>query len=258
MLISIITINFNNKAGLESTIKSVQNQTAANYEHIIIDGASTDGSKELILQHRSSFSYWVSEPDSGIYNAMNKGIKAAKGEYVLFLNSGDHFFNDTVLKKYSKHIVDKDIVYFNLNVIDEKETFIKKYPKTLSFSYFAKDTLPHPATFIKKEAFEKTNLYYEGFKIVSDWKFFIDAICKHNLSYIQIDKTLSTFYFDGISSILQNKAVRLKERNEVLEKEYSVYLQDINDVLLYKSQLDNLRKSRIIKLLVKFGFLNKF
>ncbi|OEK08842.1 hypothetical protein A8C32_00775 [Flavivirga aquatica] len=257
--LSIITINYNNKAGLELTVKSVQNQQSSNYEHIIIDGGSTDGSKDVILENKHSFSYWVSEPDSGIYNAMNKGIKVAKGTYLLFLNSGDHFYKDNVLKQYSKYIIDKDIIYFNLNVVDSKEAYIKTYPNVLSFSYFTKDTLPHPATFINKEVFKKTSLYYEQFKIVSDWKFFIDAICKYNASYIQIDETLSTFYFDGgISSNPANKKIRQSERKQVLENEYRSYFQDVKDVLFYKSIVDNLRKSRIIKLLVRLGFLHKF
>ncbi len=99
MLLSIITINYNDKFGLERTIKSVQEQTFTNFEHIIIDGGSTDGSKEVIEANKNSFSYWVSEPDKGIYNAMNKGIKEAKGEYLFFLNSGDHLNGQNALDK---------------------------------------------------------------------------------------------------------------------------------------------------------------
>ena len=90
LLISIITINYNNKSGLSRTIESVINQTYSNIQYIIIDGASTDGSKKIIKKYEHHISYWISEPDSGIYNAMNKGVDKAVGDYLLFLNSGDY------------------------------------------------------------------------------------------------------------------------------------------------------------------------
>ena len=93
MKLSIITINYNNREGLKRTIESVVNQTFTDFEWILIDGGSTDGSKELIEQYSNRFSYWVSEPDNGIYNAMNKGLRAAKGDYLQFLNSGDRLYN---------------------------------------------------------------------------------------------------------------------------------------------------------------------
>jgi hypothetical protein len=143
-------------------------------------------------------------------------------------------------------------------VVENQKTFIKTYPETLSFSYFVEDTLPHPATFIKKEAFTKTNFYNEDFKIVSDWKFFMDAICKFNLSYKYIKKTLSTFYIGGMSSNPENRIVKHHEKETVLRKDYQAYTQDLDDVIVFRNTLNTLRSSRIIKLLVKFGFLNKF
>ena len=92
-LISIITINFNDKIGLQRTFDSVFAQDFNDFEYIVIDGGSNDGSKELIEENTDKISYWISEPDKGIYNAMNKGIKVANGEYLLFLNSGDKFYN---------------------------------------------------------------------------------------------------------------------------------------------------------------------
>ena len=98
MKLSIITVNLNNRDGLQKTIDSVICQTFRDFEWIVIDGGSTDGSKELIEQYADHFAYWVSEPDKGIYNAMNKGIKVAKGEYLQFLNSGDSLWNETTLQ----------------------------------------------------------------------------------------------------------------------------------------------------------------
>lgn len=241
-----------------TTLESVKNQLYQNFEYLIIDGGSTDGSLKLIEENSSSIDYWESESDKGVYQAMNKGIRKATGEYLLFLNSGDHFYSDTVLQQNHNFLKEKDIIYFNLQVIEGNKSYIKKYPDILSFSYFVTDTLPHPATFIKKEAFLKTEFYKEDFKIVSDWKFFIDAICKYNLSYKKIKNTLSTFYLGGMSSYPENVKVIFDEKQEVLNSIYPAYLQDLEEVIANKNIVNTLRESRIINLLVKLRFLNKF
>ena len=255
---SIITVNYNNLEGLKKTVESVKNQTYKEFEYLVIDGGSTDGSANYLKQNNIFFDYWISEPDSGVYQAMNKGIGKATGEYLLFLNSGDHFYNDEVLEKNHQEIKDSDIIYFDLQVIEGDKQFIKTYPNTLSFSYFVEDTLPHPATFIKKEAFVKTNLYKEDFKIVSDWKFFIDAICKYNLSYKRIAQPLSTFYIGGLSSNPENQIIKFNEKEDVIKGDYLLYTKDIDNIIGYRKTLSNLRSSKIISLLVKLGFLNKF
>lgn len=256
--ISIITINYNNLEGLKRTVESVMNQTWQEFEYIVIDGGSTDGSAAYIESQSEHLDYWVSEPDEGIYNAMNKGIAKAAGEYLLFLNSGDELFSCVVLEQNNKFLTLHDIVYFNLNVADDKITFIKKYPDQLPFSYFVKDTLPHPATFIKKTIFEKIGLYDENLKIVSDWKFFIESICKFNYSYFRIDETLSTFYLDGLSSDFKNKDAIYEERKKVLKSNFQAFLQDSDELVELKTIISNLRKSKKIKILVKLGLLNKF
>ena len=107
--LSVITINYNNKNGLIKTINSVINQTYKDFEFIIIDGGSTDGSLEVIQEYSGQINYWVSEPDNGIYHAMNKGIVMAKGEYCNFMNSGDCFFDEQVLKNAFSHNLSVDI-----------------------------------------------------------------------------------------------------------------------------------------------------
>lgn len=256
--ISIITVNYNNLIGLQKTVESVRSQTWQEFEHIIIDGCSTDGSTIYLEQNTNLFTYWVSEQDKGVYHAMNKGIAKATGTYLLFLNSGDHFFSTKSLEKHSQEINDKDIIYFNLQVVERNKLFIKEYPEILSFSYFVQDTLPHPATFIAKTAFEKTNVYNEDFKILSDWKFFLDGICKYNLTYKKINSTLSTFYIGGMSSNPENREIKQQEKQQVLQQDYAVFVKDIEDVLLYKDIVTTFKKSRIITILVQLGFLNKF
>lgn len=256
--ISIITINYNNLEGLKSTVESVVNQTWQEVEYIVIDGGSTDGSAEYIESQNKHFDYWVSEPDTGIYNAMNKGIAKATGEYLLFLNSGDHLYDDTVLEKNHQFLIKKDLVYFDLNIVDGATSYVRKYPSKLLFSYLIYDTLPHPATFIRLTLFDKLGRYDENFKIVSDWKFFIQSICIKNASYIRIDNVLSTFYLDGFSSDIKNQNLIAKEKKEVLDSSFSAYLEDIQELNKQKAIADSLKKSKKIQLLVKLGMLNKF
>ena len=256
--LSIITINFNNSVGLRKTLKSVFEQSWQDFEQIIIDGGSTDGSAALIRENQDKFSYSVSEPDRGVYHAMNKGIAAAKGEYLLFLNSGDHFYSSNVLKKNHHFIATYDLVYFNMFISGENKKFVKEYPATVSFAYFLKDNLPHPSIFIKKNLFEKVGFFDDSLKIVADWKFFLDSVCRYNASYLHVDETLTTFYFDGISSLPENKGIIDLEKNQVLKSNYAAYMQDLEDVLKNMTIIHTLRRSRIIKVLVKLGFLNKF
>ena len=112
--LTIITINYNNLEGLKRTVESVLNQTWQEFEYIVIDGGSNDGSAEYIESQSEHIDYWVSEPDKGIYNAMNKGIAKARGEYLLFLNSGDHLYSAKVLEENYGKIADFDLIYFNL------------------------------------------------------------------------------------------------------------------------------------------------
>ncbi|WP_427875220.1 glycosyltransferase family 2 protein [Flavobacterium sp. MMS24-S5] len=256
--ISIITINYNNLDGLKRTVESVVNQTWKDFEYIVIDGGSLDNSVAYLESQTKHIDYWVSEPDKGIYNAMNKGIAKAKGDYLIFLNSGDHFFDDNILAENNKFLKEKDIIYFNLQVVDKNEKFIKTYPEELPFSYFVKDTLPHPAAFIKAALFSTVGLYDENLRIVSDWKFFIESVCKFNCSYERINQTLSTFYLDGLSSYLDNKAFIAEEKKNVLNSEFSAFIDDSIDLFESKAVLKNLRKSKKIKLLIKLGLLKRF
>ena len=220
--LSIITINYNNLAGLKKTVESVVNQTYQEFEYIVIDGGSTDGSKEFIESQRNKIDYWVSEPDNGIYNAMNKGILNASGEYLLFLNSGDHLFDNKVINANIQYILKYDLIYFDLQMISAASTKIASYPERLRFSDLYFGSLPHPATFIKKTLFEKVGFYDENLNIVSDWKFFILALFKYDSTYVKINATLATFYADGISSNNDN----LLERNQVLNDCFQEYVLD--------------------------------
>lgn len=235
---SIITINYNNLKGLKKTIESVINQTWKEFEYVVIDGGSTDGSAEYLVTQTENIDYWISEKDLGIYNAMNKGVKIATGEYLLFLNSGDHFFNNKILEQNHEHVTLDDLIYFNLEMIAEGSSEIINYPKELRFYDLYFSTLPHPATFIKKELFCTTGLYDENLKIVSDWKFFILALFRDNCSYNKINETFSTFYLDGLSS----REDCSEERNEVLKEYFRGFILDYEELQINRNELKKIKK----------------
>jgi len=232
--LSIITINFNNAEGLQKTMESVFRQTSADFEYIVIDGGSTDGSREVIQRFEkvepateernvksrpfNPLTYWVSEQDNGIYHAMNKGIRAAKGEYCQFLNSGDRLASDDVVEKMSKNLPECNIAYGNM---------IKLFPggKTILDSGSAGDitffklyrgTINHSSAWIRRTLFDTYGYYDEELKIVSDWKWYLVAAGLHNEPVAYVDMPVTYFDMGGISNT--NKQLEVEERNKVLEE----------------------------------------
>ena len=168
MKLSIITINRNNAGGLKKTIESVVSQTFDNIEYIIIDGASTDKSIDVILSHKDKISYWVSEPDTGIYNAMNKGIRKANGDYLLFLNSGDYLVDETVIESVFVERPQSDIVCCRCNVSqDGKVIWVSNPPQRVTFATLFFQGLNHQSTFIKRSLFMDLGLYDESLIVIT-------------------------------------------------------------------------------------------
>lgn len=200
-------------------------QTCKDYEYIVIDGGSTDGSNDLIRAFADKLSYWVSEEDKGVYHAMNKGIRVAKGEYLLFLNSGDYLTDDCVFEYVVGHLDDSDIIYGDLLFVEGAKSYVGFYPSKLSFTYFVEGSLPHPGSFIKRKLFEEIGCYDESLKICSDWKFFLDAICRYNVTYKHIEKTIAAFYLDGLSSKPENVHVIEEEKRKVLNSCYPMFME---------------------------------
>lgn len=228
--LSIITINYNNKKGLQKTVNSVFEQTSSDYEYIIIDGNSSDGSQEVLKLYNAKIDFWISEQDSGIYNAMNKGIRKASGEHLLFLNSGDTLCNKNIIEDLSVKIINEaDIYYGNINAVDNngyKE--LRLFPEKLNFNFFLEKTITHQAAIIRKSLFDDVFYYNESFKLVSDWEFFICAICKFNKTYEKLNLTITNYGLDGVSSDPIYKNLLLEERKTSLEKHFPLFLGDYN------------------------------
>jgi len=249
--LTIITINYNNRDGLERTMNSVFSQTYKDFEYVIIDGGSTDGSKELLESNTQKISYWISEPDKGIYNAMNKGIKVAKGEYLLFLNSGDDFVSSTSLANVIIDLDEHDIVCFDIKVINGEISFITDIPDKLSLGFFIEGTLPHQSTFIKRKAFDIVGVYDESLKIVSDWKWFVHAFCYYRLSYRKINFYYTNFYMDGISSENSLQQVMGQEKEFTLKNDFYLFYEDYKQLLDLKAYKEDLGRSRLFKIFLK-------
>ena len=254
--LSIISINYNNSSGLEKTIVSVINQTYKNYEYIIVDGLSDDGSIDIIKKYESEITHSVIEADNGIYHAMNKGIRFAKGDYIIFLNSGDVFTDNTVLNSVIQEIKNEDFISCNLMLVSPVGKSLKIYPDFPTFKYFLEDSLPHPATFIKRSLFDISGGYDERFKICSDWMFFIIMLCKHDATHKHLPVTLSEFQLDGKSSLVENLELIKNERKQILEAHFSRYTDLIQEWQENKKYRFIHENSRLIQIAKKLGFLN--
>ena len=222
MKLSIITINRNNAAGLEKTMQSVATQIFKEFEYIVIDGASTDGSVEVVKKYEPQFVClkWISESDKGIYNAMNKGLHMASGDYIQILNSADCLASDDVTERMLSAL-DKagkpSILYGNM---------VKCFPdgrKLVDRCFAGQEitmlgmftgTLNHDPAYIRRELFEKYGYYDETLKIVSDWKWYLQAIILGGEKPQYVDMNVTLFDMTGISET--NKELDKVERKQVL------------------------------------------
>ena len=220
MKLSIITINYNNREGLLRTMKSVFGQTSDEFEYIVVDGNSTDGSKEIIARYDSVSTHpfrWISEKDNGIYHAMNKGIQLASGDFIQFLNSGDTIVNQDVTKIMLEVIPDNCNVFYG--------NMLKQLPKRIirdkgfegrlpTMMDFYTGTLNHSPAYIKRSLFETYGLYDESLKIVSDWKWYLQVIVLNGVIPEYKDLDVSLFDMNGISNI--NSQLEKTERKQVI------------------------------------------
>jgi len=218
MKLSIVTINYNNREGLLRTLKSTAAQNCQDFEHILVDGASTDGSVEVIREYASGSENvkWVSEPDSGIYNAMNKGTRMASGEYLLFLNSGDDLYSNAVVRDFIASKVDSDIVKGYIINADPQTGrgavwSVGEKNKISMIDVFHKG-IPHQGCFIKRKV-QMRCPYDESYKVCADVNFFVRNLILDNCSYESLEMIISNFYLDGISS--KNIPLKISECNRL-------------------------------------------
>jgi len=239
--LSIITVNLNNREGLQRTIDSVVGQTFTGYEWIVIDGGSTDGSRELIEQYSDHFSYWCSEPDKGIYNAMNKGIAHAKGEWLQFLNSGDWLCQPTVLERVFSNEHDADILYGNGIYDSEGESIMRTYPKDISLTFIVNHSIHHQSSFYKRSLYED-ELFNEQYKIISDYVFIINSILKGK-KFEFVDVVIAHTEPGGIS---QSGYDEREKHNDILPLFIRRDVDYINNTISHNAYVSNHRILRLI------------
>ena len=223
MIVTIITVCYNRKATIEKAIKSVLNQTHKDIEYIIIDGNSTDGTKEIIESYRDRISTYISEPDKGMYDAINKGLKLATGDAIGFMHSDDEFYDDTVVESVVKRFnsdasidgVYGDGVYVSN---DQEERLIRdRIGGNFSIKKIKEGWLPlHPTVYLKKAAIDKYGLYSLDFKIASDTEFLIRYLYKYKIKMSYVNAYFVRMRMGGLST-------NFKRAFEVLLEDYKIY-----------------------------------
>lgn len=260
--LTIITVCYN-EPELKKTCESIINQTWQDFEWVVIDGASNQETQEIWNKYKSRIDKFISEPDSGVYNAMNKGINIATGNYLLFLNAGDYLYENEVLENIFKDkFYNSDILYGNENlIIEENPTYIDYLPKKITKTFLYFSTVRHQAAFIKKDLFKKYGLYDENYRIVSDYeKWFVFLRNKSKFEYIPyVVSSVNTY---GISTNPETIEIGKSERNDVVKKNYTkkelMYFEDmlnfryktfVEKIFSIKNQLSNNKFYIIITIL---------
>lgn len=198
-LISIITVVLNSVETIEKTIKSIIGQSFTNYEYIIIDGGSNDGTIDIIRKYSSYISYWISEPDKGIYDAMNKGIAYAKGEYIGILNSDDWYVKNSLstIANQIQNNPNIDIIYGNiLRYYSESNIVVADTNHRKLYKW---NSIGHSAAFVRKECYLKRN-YKINYKIGADYDFFLWCLV-NKYTFVKVNENISYFTYNGVSSI---------------------------------------------------------
>ena len=236
MKLSIITVNYNNADGLRATLQSVAEQKCRDFEYVVVDGGSTDGSVDAIREKESLISKWVSEPDGGIYEAMNKGVSMASGDYVLFLNSADRLAGAQVVEKILPHLIDKD--YYVGGVERQERGGVMVFPpKTLRASYLMMNYLPHQATFIRRQLL-LDRPYQTKYRIAADWEQMVYELVVCGKSYELLDICVTLFDVQGISSVRSTNLEQQKEREAILHEHFSdIVVSDYVGLTSYESKI---------------------
>ncbi len=243
MKISVVTVCYNAADLIESTIKSVLDQTYPNIEYIVIDGGSTDGTVDIILKYSDKISYWTSEPDNGIYDAMNKGIKAATGDYINFLNAGDRFSNKEVLDKIAPKLSGQSIVSGAWRRCYKTGASKLAYPQRPEV---LKVEMPicHQATFVKL-TYHKKHPFDSSYLLSADYDFFYKAWRGGETFYMTNDVIVDFLEGEGVST--HNISLSVKERERAWEGEKNLMYRR----LALRYQIIRIKTVKFLKKIIK-------
>ena len=221
-VVSIITACLNAENTIEQTILSVINQTYPNIEYIIIDGGSTDGTLDIIKKYEDRIAKWISEPDSGVYDGMNKGIIHSTGDILCFLNSGDLLYDKDTINNVVDRFSDNNVygVYGNVEVLNDfrKDKLIrgcKVTPNKLLYRHIC-----HQALFVRRFLFDEIGMYSTSFKLASDHEFIIKSIKKYPDKFVYVDEVFAIYRDGGMSCKMMDK-MKLEEL-KILSSNYNI------------------------------------
>lgn len=205
-LVTVITVAFNSASTIEDTIVSVIEQSYSNIEYIIIDGGSSDATLDVIRKYDEHIAYWVSEKDSGIYDAMNKGVALAAGDYIGMLNSDDFYSDSSVVEKIVNGIKlsNADAVFSCLDIVDPTNLsrVLRKYRTSRLSSFMLRIGVmpPHPTFYCRKSVYVKAGGYRTDFRIAADFEMIVRLFIKHNITWHFIDQVTVKMRSGGVSS----------------------------------------------------------
>lgn len=241
MFLSIITINLNNADGLQKTMDSVFAQTDRDFEYIVIDGGSSDNSHAIITAQETKLAWWCSEKDNGRYDAMNRGVKKAKGKYVMLLNSGDCFCNDHILADMikCKPFEEVDIYYGNIRSWKNGTYDRVAYPSPLSLSFWESATINHQASFISRALFDDLGWYDNKYALAGDYAFFLRCFVSGK-TFSHLNMECVDYMPDGISERQRSdyeREMKLAWKNIVPEYAQSLHHENKAFHLLMKHRL---------------------
>lgn len=226
-LLSIVTINLNNREGLARTLASIDGQTLEDRELIVVDGDSTDGSDEVIRTASDGLvTRYLHEPDEGIFDAQNKGLALARGLYCFFLNSGDTLVEPDVLDKLLSGPPQEDLVYGDA-IVEEPWGASRSWrmPEPITLAWLLRSCLAHPAVAIRRSLFEEVGSYDSTLRIAADYRFFLDAIVNHRASTRHVPVEVARMAKGGISTSPSTRTIVAEERARVQDEVLSPVLR---------------------------------
>ncbi|KIL49929.1 glycosyltransferase [Jeotgalibacillus soli] len=242
--ISIITACFNSEETIEQTIQSVINQTYDNVEYILIDGASSDGTMEIVNKYRDRIAVLVSEKDGGVYDAFNKGIEYASGEYILFLNSDDYFFAESVIEQLADFLKDKNYpagVYGDIYIKNELSGFISRYGELFNLEKIKNGSMPpHPGTLLSKKVILEFGGFDLTYRIAADFDLLTKIYLKYENMLFHIPILVTVFRLGGLSSHIETSPI-VKQETKSIINHYFPDNDSVFDVSVSRTNEDYLK-----------------